>query len=286
MKKYTNKSLLTLSMGALTIGALTFSSCSKQEAGVGNPAQSVGTNQLSQQSAQDFLNNMPEIRVKVGKHGFVLPRPSRDGFSFADSKPGYNFGSSSTIEIVTDGNGGYKWVLSSDGGSANAGGTVVAGNSSLDIGLAFCFTEDKDASGFLFGPAKDSAQTTGVSTVVGIAGDFESLANGEVAEDADITDYFTGMAIYMVYDGHASGSYEVLDWTNLDDDTKDKAVSMVFDLKNGKGYISSSGSLNVNSNSIGFSGNYYEFPFSFEKDAENEKGFGGEVTGFGTMGCM
>lgn len=272
--KSISKSLLTLSLGALTVGSLLVSSCSKHEEQPcktsGKPA-AISTEQ--QQAALKFLQEMPEIRVKAGKYGFVLPKPSRDGFNFADPSPGYNWGTSSNITVVENPDGSEYIVLNSDGGSGNAGGTVVAGNTSLDIGMAFCFSADEDgADGFLL--AGSDSVGTGVSLVIGIAGDFDALINGEVEEDADITDYFWGYALYLVYTDEASGSYEVLDWTNLDEDTDDKAVALVFDFKNGKGYLSSQGNLNVNSNSIGFNGSYYEFGFDFN-DSDSEQDFGG-----------
>lgn len=284
--KTVSKSLLALSLGALTVGTLLISSCSKEENCGAKSANKPATLTPEQQAAVlDYVKQMPDIRVKAGKNGFVLPKPGRDGFSFSDPSPGYQWGTSSNISVVTDPNtGGTTWVVSSDGGSGNAGGTVVAGNTSLDIGMAFCFSADEEgAGGFMLG-GTDSV-STGVSMVIGIAGDFEALMNDEVEEDADITDYFWGYALYLVYADEASGSYEVLDWTQLDEDTDDKAVALVFDFRNAKMYLSSEGNLNVSGGSIGFSGNYYEIGFDFsEEDAEQE--VGGEVSGFGTMGCM
>lgn len=288
-KNTTSKRLLILFMGLLAGSSLLLNSCSKKEDTLATKSGTTakptgGASQAQKDAAVKFFKSIPAIRIQAGKYGFTMPNPLRDnGFNFADASSGSNFSTSSNVQIVTDPNtGGSVLVLTSSGASSNAGGTVVAGSSSLDINLAFCYSASDNAGSITgsLGSAGDSLGT-GVSMVIGIAGDIDALINGNVDPDADITDYFHGIAIYIVYTDQASGDYEVLDWTNLGTDTDDKAVSMLFDFTNGKGYISSSGSLSVDANSMGFSGNYYQL-FLDDDDAIA----GSEVSGFGTMGCQ
>ena len=123
MKKIINsKSLLALSLGVLTVGSLLLNSCSKKEECGATPAkpQTAVITQAQKDAALRFIQKMPAIRIQSGKSGFTLPKPNRDGsFNFADPSPGYNFSTSSNIQVVTDPTTGQSTVvLSTDGASA------------------------------------------------------------------------------------------------------------------------------------------------------------------------
>ena len=158
----------------------------------------------------------------------------------------------------------------------------------MDIDFTFCFAASDEALGldlFDFG-----GDISGVSTVIGIGGDFEALANGDVDEDADFTDFFDGFAAYIVYANEAQGTYEVLNWLNdLDEDPdflEDKGFGYVFDFQNEGLYFSSDGALSVQGGDITFNGEYLaitDFIFSFGED-DDDISFD-YVSGYGTLGC-
>jgi hypothetical protein len=279
-----SKIMLALTIVVLTIVSLTYTSCSKQE----NMGQSSKKTLTAAQTQRilDAINSIPEIRVKAGKYGFKLPTSVKDGgFSFSDPSNGYEFSSSSNVEFVTSPEGNVM-LVSTDGACSNAGGMVVAGSSSLDINMAICVSAASQGNEFFDFGTMDS--TFGFSMVLGIAGDFEALMNDEIDPNADITDYIYGFAMYIVYKDQASGSYEVIDFTDPNGltDFDSKAVSLVFDFRDGKMYISKDGNLTVGSNTISFNGNYFELDWFADSSATNDDQTPAEVSGYGTMGCM
>jgi hypothetical protein len=159
----------------------------------------------------------------------------------------------------------------------------------LNIDYAFCFNIDVQAVGldlFDFGGTFD-----GVSGVIGIAGDFEALANDELGEEPDFEDFFEGFAAYIVYDSQANGTYEVLDWfEDLDggsDDLADNAFSYVLDWSNFGLYFSSAGTITASGASLNFQGEYLSLlDFVLTLDEEGEEEMEAEfVEGLGQMGC-
>lgn len=214
-----------------------------------------------------------------GEKSFTFTNPPGNGINFATS------------------NGG-QWVYTEQGGlvvltepseGLGGGGTVVAGGTSLDIDIAFCFSFDEEAMGAdLFSTGIDQ-----VAGVIGISGDFEALANSEFGEDDDLFEYFHGFAYYLVYAEQLENtSYEVLNWlTDLEqdeEDLQDFGFAFVVSFQNDGGiYLSSEGNLNVSGGSIGFNGNYYaiEGIGFFDEGEEGEEPTVTEVPGFGVMGC-
>jgi hypothetical protein len=130
-----------------------------------------------------------------------------------------------------------------------------------------------------------------VSGVIGIAGDFEALANDELGEEPDFEDFFEGFAAYIVYDSQANGSYEVLDWfEDLEggsDDLADHAFSYVLDWSNFGLYFSSAGTITASGASLNFQGEYLSLlDFVLTLDEEGEEEMEAEfVEGLGQMGC-
>lgn len=275
--------MLALTIVVLTVVSLTYTSCTKQE----NMGQSNKKKLTTEQTQRllDAINSVPEIRVKAGKYGFTLPTSTKDGgFSFSDPSNGYEFSSSSNVEFITTSEGNVM-LVSTDGTSGNAGGMVVAGSTSLNINMAICISAASEGNEFFDFGSMDS--TYGFSMVLGIAGDFEALINGDIDPEADITDYIYGFAMYIVYKDQASGAYEVLDFIDPNglEDFESKAVSMVFDFQEGKMYISKDGNLTVGSNTISFNGNYYQLDYSMDSTYTGDDS-PPEVSGYGTMGCM
>lgn len=290
------KSVFAVALMALS--SAFFTGCQKEQiTGTGNttPASShVALNSGQKRMISDMIHRVPVLRVydKVHNQFIDVDFQKRD-FSFSTPNDGWNFSSSTGAQWVPaeDGSGGGFLFLDASALGGNTGGTVVAGNSSIDINYTFCFSASDEALGMnLFDVGGDF---TGVSMVLGIGGDFEALMNGELNgddEDIDFTDYFWGFACYVVYADVASGSYEVLDWFNdLEDDLddlKDKSFSYVLDFKNAAMYFSLSGNINVSGGSMAFNGTYLGIlDFFLDFDDSEEELDAVSVDGFGTMGC-
>ncbi len=292
MKSISNSRILLLFTVALS--AVLFSCQQKEEVltGSGNGYhQNDRPERLTaqqEQQVQSMINKVSDIKIwdEDRNRMYNFDVQNRD-FSFSDAgEGGWNF---SDNDVVWDPapNGGGVLYISSGALGANSGGTVVAGNSALDIAYTFCFSASDEALGmdlFDYGVNMD-----GISMVIGIAGDFEALMNEEVDEDSEFTDYFQGFAVYFVYDDEASGSYDILDWfNNLEDDVddlSDNGFAYLLDFVNFELYFSSEGTLNVSGGQMQFQGEYFallEFLTSTDGEEDLEFAF---VPGFGIMGC-
>lgn len=208
-------------------------------------------------------------------------------FNFVDPPAGFNFASSNGGQWTWSESQGIMVLTQPSAGIGAGGGTVVAGNASLDIGFAVCFSIDEQGLGMdLF-----NTGVSDVAGVVGIAGDFDALMNGEFSAGDDLFQYFHGFAYYLVYaDQLANEGYEVLNWVDdLDQDPADLdgfGFSFVVSFQNEGGiYISRDGELTVNGGSIGFNGNYYAIEGVGFFDGDGDDGDYSVVPGFGAMGC-
>lgn len=277
---------------ALVLGAGLLAGCSKESL----PATPAGQNRITdaglQQRLLDKAAQLPGVGIYNRRMDKVIVfKQNIDGsrsFNFVDPPSGgINFASSNGGQWTWSESAGLMILTEPSAGLGAGGGTVVAGNATLDIGLAVCFSMGDDALG-------EGLFDTGVGDVagvIGIAGDFEALMNGDFSEgEDDIFDYFHGFAYYLVYAQQLENtSYEVLNWVEdlNNDDLDDFGFSFVVSFQNEGGiYISRDGTLNVNGGSIGFSGNYYaiEGVGFFDDDADGDGDYS-VVSGFGTMGC-
>ena len=252
------------------------------------PSGELDLSQDQKRMIKDMSGRIPTVRIyDEARNRFIdIDFMNRD-FSFSTPNDGWNFSSSDDVIWEASEGGGGILFIGAGGFGGNTGGTVVAGNTALDINYTFCFSASDEALGFDLWDT--GANLDGISGVVGIAGDFEALLNDEVDEDAEFTDYFQGFAAYFVYDNEASGNYEILNWLedlNGDgDDLSDNGFGFVFGFEDFSVYFSYDGTLNVSGGSIGFSGHYVGiedliFDLGGEEDPEVEI-----VPGFGTMGC-
>jgi hypothetical protein len=277
---------------AAVLGTSLLAGCSKE---VANPPAKMErvTDPALQQRLLDKAAQLPGIGIYNRRMDKVIVfRSHADGsrsFTFVDPPgTGINFASSNGGQWTWSESEGLMILTEPSSGIGAGGGTVVAGNASLDIGLAVCFTFDEEAIGAdLFDTGIDE-----VAGVIGIAGDFEALMNNEFSEGDDLFEYFHGFAYYLVYaDQLANTDYEVLNWVeDLDqpeEDLEDFGFSFVVSFQNEGGiYLSKDGALSVNGGSIGFNGNYYaiEGVGFFDDEEEDDPDFS-VVPGFGTMGC-
>jgi hypothetical protein len=193
MRNLSTKFTSVIKSGALvvlTAGLLV--SCAKESIDtVVTPSKEI-TDKSVRRKLDEAARNLPKVGIynKTMEKIIVfdLSNPQAKSFSFVDPGPGVNFASSNGGEWVYFPESGEFVVLSEPGGFVGAGGgTVVAGGTSLNIDIAFCVSASEEAiGGDLFG----GDGFGDVAGVIGIAGDFEALANllsRFLCKDAQIT---------------------------------------------------------------------------------------------------
>ena len=283
------KSVVFASAVVFSASALFYSCSKKSEMGPSSKSNST-VDQQAIKKASNFAAQISRIKI-VADNGKVLGNinAKTGSFSFAEPHDGFHFSTNNGWEYVETADGTVIYVAAGAFGSnASSGGTVVAGNTSLDINYTFCLAASDAGDAFSFGPDTNS---TGISIVMGISGDLESIINGNT-DGKDIQDLFNGFAMYLVYADQISGSYDVVNWiddkSSPFDDNKDKGFAWVIDFKNFHLYFSKEGKLTANGGTIGFEGKYLEF--APDADADDIFDFGDnptvtEVDGSGEMGC-
>lgn len=285
--KTTQRFLTTFSIAGFALVAVLFSSCGKEEL-TNRKYYAPASEQTPKQRFEALMAEMPEFALWDERtEQIVRINMNTREFSFSDPNPDWNFSNSSGPQFVSHPEGGGILIIPAFSFGGNSGGTVVAGSSSLDINYTFCFSASDEALGldlFDFG-----GDFTGVSIVLGIAGDFEALVDGSAEEGDEFNSFFQGLAMYVVYDNEASGNYEILNWLeDIDGDPDDfvnQGFSYVVDFQNFNLYFSANGDLNVSGGEMSFSGEYLGFLELFESlDGEDEFDYA-LVPGFGTMGC-
>jgi hypothetical protein len=284
------------------VSAVLLNSCQKEKItkvpGTINGRTSNATDDQKRE-AVGIINKIPLLRVfDENDHRFIdvdfqhkklaFKNATERDFSFATPNPGWNFSNSSQVAFVPASQGGGVLFVGPGSLGGNAGGTVVAGNSALNINYTFCFSASSSALGLdLFDTGAD---ISGISGVIGIDGDFDALLNDEVDSTANFTDFFHGYAAYFVYANEASGSYDILNWFNdLSENTdqlNNKGFSFALDFQNDGWYLSKDGSLNVAGGTMTFSGNYFGIIGLFDSIfGSGNSPNAVEVPGFGSMGC-
>jgi hypothetical protein len=286
---------------ALTASVVVLAGCQKDRTLGGDGIQverKVTLTETQKREASEMVQRVPTLRFydeaenrfidfKVGSRDFVFSDPD-EGFSFDD--PDQN-----GVILWADGDVDYIVFSTGIGTAGNGGGgTVVAGNTALNMDLTVCLSVEEVASGDGYGDLFDTGfGFNEYGAVFGIAGDFEALAGADwEADDFDPFEFFHGYAAYYVItDGELEGNHEVFDWLDTSDDGSgdydDMASSFVMDFSNFSLYFSTSGSINVSGGSMTFNGEYLAIEDLFldfleENEEDPEVNI---VSGFGTMGC-
>jgi hypothetical protein len=275
------KKTISFVLALFTISLFMILSCSKQDSNIQTSA-TTDNNAVVQKNIKTLLGKLPKTVVVDGK----VVNLSKSGFDFSTPNDGFNYSSNEGVNYSEE---THTLYLEAGSFGSGLGGTIIAGNTSLDINYTFCFSASEQGLGFNF--FGDSL--SGVSSVIAISGDFEKLKKitpeEQESEDFDISEYFNGIAIYMVYDNEAKGSYNIVNWLdNIDkcpEDLHKKGFAYIIDFKNNKLFLSSSGKLNVSGGSIAFNGKYMEISDFINFD-EEEKPVYKEVDGYGTIGCQ
>jgi len=277
------KKLLLICFSALLGGSVLLSSCSKEDETTAVSQDNKPTEKQIREKIVELAQRLPEYTFELEDGEFYTPLGKNSGFSFSDPNNGrYTYTSPDGTKYVTENNNTYVFTKGAFGQNAS-GGTVIAGSSSFNVDYTFCFSAEDDGLGLNF-----FGEFDGVSSIIGIAGDFEALQEGGEDIEEDPFAFFQGFVVYVIYDGQASGSYDVVNWfDNIDgeeDDLEGQAFAYAIDFQEEKLYFSSDGTLNVSGGSIGFNGEYLEISdFSLDGDMENPDF--NTVSGFGTMGC-
>jgi len=277
-------------MTMVALGAFIVTSCSPS--GASGPAAKAPTAE-QKQLAKDRFEKFSKVAVyneTMDKIIILEQGIEKNSFSFADPADGWNFGSTDNIQFVEGPDGTEVLFISANGGAGDgAGGFVTAGNSTLSIDFAFCFSVDDET---LFS-AGDEAPIDGVSGVFGFSGDLEAISETDWSEEGagDIFDFFNGWAYYWVYADVVEGSYDILDWLDDEiviDDLQDEGFAFVYDFNEGHLYWSIEGTLDVSGGQMEFDGEYFawlNFLDLFFDGADLEDTSFDEVDGSGAMGC-
>jgi hypothetical protein len=123
----------------------------------------------------------------------------------------------------------------------------------------------------------------GISLVMGLDADFSLLAN---SSSTNFSNYFHGLAYYLVYDFNASGSYQVIDWTTMTTLPNSISFAMLFSFDSnnmGAFYFSQDGDINVSGGNMTFNGNYWGIEMDFSNLSPSLTY--DTYPGSGTMGC-
>jgi hypothetical protein len=236
----------------------------------------------------EIVRNLPQIILMNEEQGKVVDLEEKDIDWDFSNPSGPNF-SSSTSNVYATSQGVV--IVSTPGFGANSGGGVItAGSTTFDITATFCLSAGEEGDGAGLASAFTSG-FEGVSLVIGIAGDFDPSSMDTSSAFGGIK----GMALYVVFDDEANGTYDVLDFFNTStqsdstgmNDLEGSAFAYIIDIEGGSLYFSAGGSLEVSGGSINFDGEYIKIDF------DSEEGFGEfdepedfeTVSGSGTMGC-
>jgi len=295
------KSNLRVAVAGMATALLLFStSCTKDDYNSGDLSNPSDTREIKDKDTRDEIRSAADQVPAISWYNSAMdkiitfdPKNEEKSFDFSDPNPGWNTSSADDVYWQPAQNGGGILFIGPGAFGGNTGsGTVVAGNTALNITTTFCFAASEEAIGLDVG-GFGGPEFDGISGVVGIAGDLEALANQEFEDDDEIFDYFEGLAYYVVYDNEASGNYDILNWfDNLDgedpDDLGGDGFAWVYGFSPDEWslYFSKNGQLNVSGGNINFEGNYFGLVFSLNELDEDIFNFDFvEVTGFGQMGC-
>lgn len=289
-----------LALGLATgVGAMLFSSCTKEETTARSQAstspKTITLNEEQQRTVETAASRIPTIRLynevqnkfidfNVGSRDYVFTDPD-EGFSFTD--PDQN-----GVMLYSDGEASYV-VFSVGVGVAGqgGGGIVVAGNTALNMDVTICVSLEEVADGDGMTDIFDTGfGWDEFGAVIGIAGDFEGLADANYdSEDFDPFEFFHGYAAYYVLSDDLSGSHDVFDWLEAtgEEDYDDLATSFVMDFQNEALYFATDGTVTVSGGTMTFNGEYlaledFFLDFFDESGAEPEVSV---VSGYGSMGC-
>jgi len=295
LKSFPFKTILAIGGAAFLLGGCQKDLPTGDGTFVPQPEKKITLNDVQERKLQDMITRVPKVAYydEANNRLINLNLENRD-WSFTSPPDGWQFDDADDngVIFVEDIDGGTI-VFSGTAGANTGGGSVVAGNSALDIDVAICLSAQEvgEDGGFvdLFDTGFGFAE---FAVVIGIAGDFEELANADTeSEDFDPFEFFHGFAEYFVIADEIGGNHEVFDWMDAEeggDDYDDMAAAFLMDFQNFALYFSVDGDINVSGGQMSFNGHYLAIEDLFLDYLEGGDDSDPEVSvvsGFGTMGC-
>jgi hypothetical protein len=241
-------------------------SCTKETNIINNDVHILNKNEAK--ALKDFFINLPiHIRYKDEQNRFVDFDVRTGEYCYTKS---WNFASPSTSPyvFVDSLTGTTIYMPNTNNWFNNSSQTyaVTAGNTTLNVNTV-CLAASFNQSLFPF-----QVGTNGISFVMGIDG-----SPGLIG----------GIALYLVYESPASGSYNVIDWQNYTgNNVSNEGIAVLFSYGSQQFdyYVSESGTLNVSNGDITFNGDYYQISGNYT--SINPGTQYNIVSGSGTMGCQ
>ncbi|MEQ8358372.1 MAG: hypothetical protein RH860_02720 [Cytophagales bacterium] len=272
--------------GLVLILLVGINSCSKDNQN--NPSPSLSKEERKAKILEripEVINRLPQLAI-IHADSKGDGKSNKDGgFSFSSGGDGFDFSNPSGNTYTSEEG---VVVITTPGFGANAGGGVItAGAYTYDISATFCLSAGEEGDGSEIADVFTDGMD-GVSLVIGVSGDLDF-------NSVDTNEAFGGLnalVLYVVFDDEASGNYEVINFFDIDEDTDDpfsldgSAYAYIIDLENGKFFLSSDGTLQVNGGNISFGGEYLQLDFEgddfFISEEPDDFKF---VNGAGTLGC-
>ena len=221
------------------------------------------TDKDQQMEIDRALENMPRFAV------YNNPSEQYILFDFNQDDQKFNFSSGGatiifstpdgSVEFVEGPDGSYYQVVGSSSGGGGGGGLITAGDIALNINVVLCFASGEGEDSDFFGFGEGFPEFAGA---VGIAGDFDALANEPMDDDANPFDFFQGFVAFYVFDGAPDGEYEVFDFleaqSDQDPDIDGFALAYFISFQNGEAsiFFGVDGNLVFDGNQVGFEGTY------------------------------
>jgi hypothetical protein len=290
-------------VGLLAMATL-FAGCCKESVELNGASEKPSTKvELSAEQmnrAKKMTARLPKLRYwDESNQRFIDYNPNSRDLIFSDPDSGFEFDDpdGNNAMVFYDGTDSYLVFSSGFGVSGQGGGgTVVAGSTILNMDLTICFSLQEVADGDGMFDLFDSDDSFGeYASVIGIAGDFEALeSSNENDPDFDPFGFLEGYAAFNVIADDVSGSHEVFNWMDVENETSesfdDMAYAVVFDFQSFSLYYSNSGTVTTSGGTMEFNGTFVGFEDLledlFSDDSSEDSGGDAEiVNGYGSMGC-
>jgi len=273
------------------------------------------TDPKQQKKIEETIENLPRLAVyseHIDKYILIDFNDTKNGFNFASPNAGFSFSAPSDFEIIasvngtsyTSSTGSIQFVQAPDGtyyqvatveSAGGGGGTVTAGDITLNVEFVLCFNSGDDFFGLdLFDVGLNDS--FGISGAIGIGGNFSAIMemSEEELSSSEFSDFLTGFVAYMVFDGTPEGSYDVIDLLVSDEEPEESelselAIAYFFSFEGEGGiFFSADGTLSFNGGSASFDGTYLGLSGFFSGilgEGSEEPDFV-EVDGSGTLNCQ
>ena len=262
------------------------SSCTKNPSKIVAPNSQEEISETTVSNLKKMLDELPTIiRVRDEKNNrfvdFDIKNKSISilkSWSFANPTPNTVYSTTSGFVIyISDPNPAW--------GMGSGSQTITAGSTTLQV-QTMCLAMAGFSNLFSSG---QSFPIDGISLVMGLDADFSMLNN---ASTLCFSDFIHGVAFYEVFESPASGSYDVIDWTDPNVFTNyflpQNGYAFVFSFDNcneGNFYFSKSGTINVNGGDMTFSGEYWGWEDWYTAITQGGTILTNDYPGSGTMGC-